>query len=84
MITINRDRRELLTAVSNGRIYRSLGGCDLWAVRAGQNKRVERRLRELLAAGLVEHPVEGSRNYLLTDAGTAALATPPTKELSNR
>jgi len=69
---INRDRRQLLTAVSNGRVYRSMGGCDMWAVRRGQNKRVERRLRELVNAGWVVLGTDG-RTYGLTDTGRTAL-----------
>lgn len=72
-LVINRARRELLAALAAGRIYRSAGGCDLWFVRNGQNKRIERRLRELLAAGLAGEPTDG-RYYVITDAGRARLA----------
>jgi hypothetical protein len=73
VLAVNRDRRQLLTAVGNGRVYRSMGGCDMWAVRRGQNQRVERRLRELVDAGWAELGTDG-RTYRLTDAGTAAMA----------
>jgi len=69
---INRDRRQLMAAIQNGRVYRSFGGCDMWAVRAGQNKRVERRLRELIEAGWAELGTD-SRTYRLTAAGDTAL-----------
>lgn len=69
-LVINRDRRELLRLVAAKKVYRSMGGCDLIQVRSGQNKRVERRLRELTGAGLVVLGEDG-RHYELTDAGRA-------------
>ena len=62
---VTRDRRALLDAVRDNRVYRSMGGCDMWMARHGQNKRVERRLRELTRAGWVELGPDG-RHYRLT------------------
>lgn len=73
MLNINRDRRELLRQLDDGLVYRSMGGCDLLQVRAGQNKRVERRLRELTTAGLAELGPDG-RRYRLTADGVTVLA----------
>lgn len=67
---IARDRRELLQSVAAGRVYRSLGGCDMQMARAGQNRRVETRLREI--ADWVELGPDG-RHYRLTAAGRVAL-----------
>lgn len=72
-LVINRDRRELLRLVAGGKVYRSMGGCDLIEVRRGQNKRVERRLRELTGAGLVVLGRD-ERHYVLTGSGEAVLA----------
>lgn len=67
------DRRELLRAVKAKRVYRSMGGCDMQMARAGQNKRVEKRLRELVAAGWVELGPD-ERFYRLTEDGEIDLA----------
>ena len=69
---LTRDRRDLLGAVGLGRVYRSLGGCDMRMQHAGQNRRVDRRLRELVAAGWVELGPDG-RAYVLTGDGEADL-----------
>jgi hypothetical protein len=70
--TLNRDRVRLLRDVQVGLVYRSMGGCDLRMVKAGQNQRVDRRMRELAAVGWVEL-ADGGRFHRLTDAGAAAL-----------
>ncbi|MEU8264450.1 hypothetical protein AB0C02_27990 [Micromonospora sp. NPDC048999] len=71
--TLNRQRVDLLRAVQAGKVYRSMGGCDLREVRRGQNQRVDRRLRELAAAGWVEL-APGGRFHTLTEAGVLALS----------
>ena len=70
--TLNRERVQLLRDVQSGKVYRSMGGCDLRMVRRGQNMRVDRRLRELREAGWVELD-EAGRAYELTAAGVMAL-----------
>ncbi len=67
-LMLNRERRALLDDVQAGRVYRSMGGCDLRQVRRGQNQRVDRKLRELVQAGWVALDTDG-RTYMLT--GTA-------------
>lgn len=62
------DRRDLLLLVRAGRIYRSMGGCSMQMVRAGQNRRVDRRLRELVDVGWVELGPD-DRFYRLTADG---------------
>ncbi len=70
---LTRDRRDLLAAVAMGRVYRSMGGCDMRMQGAGQNRRVDRRLRELREAGWVALGEDG-RAYELTVDGRADLA----------
>ena len=65
-LMLNRERRALLHDVQAGRVYRSMGGCDLRQVRRGQNQRVDRKLRELAQAGWVALDTDG-RTYVLTD-----------------
>lgn len=71
-LVVNRARRELLGALAAGRVYRSASGCDVLRINNGQNRRVETRLRELLAAGWAAEPSDGCF-YQITDAGRAAL-----------
>lgn len=71
--TLNRERVQLLRDVQAGKVYHSMGGCDLRQVRRGQNQRVDRRLRELRQAGWVELAADG-RTYELTPAGVMALS----------
>lgn len=71
-LVLNRDRREFLTSMAAGNVYRSMGGCDMVQVRAGQNKRCERRVRELAGEGLAELGPDG-RHYRLTADGVAFL-----------
>lgn len=71
--TLNRERVGLLRDVQSGKVYRSMGGCDLRMVRRGQNERVDRRLRELREVGWVELAPDG-RTYELTPAGVMALS----------
>lgn len=71
--TLNRQRVALLRDVHAGKVYHSMGGCDLRQVPRGQNERVDRRVRELAEAGWVELGPD-ERTYKLTAAGELALS----------
>lgn len=73
MLTVNRDRLDLLRAVHAGQVYRSMKGCDLRMVRRGQNRRVDRALRLCREAGWVELAEDG-RMYRLTGVGADVAA----------
>ncbi len=53
-INLNRERLALLRAIQHGRVQRSAGGRLVHRVGAGQNRIVERKVRELREAGLVD------------------------------
>jgi hypothetical protein len=67
-LNINRERAGLLADLRDGKVYRSLGGCLMRRVRGGQNRRVERKVRELQDAGLVDQSLG------LTVAGAVVLS----------
>lgn len=74
MSPTRRELAQVLEAVGRENVYRSRGAhICLWQVRAGQNKRVDRAVRQLVADGLVSEPPEGASFFTLTDDGAAAL-----------
>lgn len=66
-LNLNRERIGLLRAINEGKVAFSAGGVLLRRVRAGQNQRVERKVRELQEHGLVDDQLQ------LTDAGRNAV-----------
>lgn len=67
-INLNRERLSLLRAIQAGHVQPSAGGRLIRRVRAGQNRIVERAVRELRNAGLVD-----TVELRLTPAGDKAI-----------
>ncbi len=73
-INMNRERRGLLVAIDAGRVEVTAGSGN-WVRRTnGFNQRVERKVRELIQAGYVNKPANGSSKFTITDAGKRVLA----------
>lgn len=69
---MKRTDRDLFRAVCDEYVYRSHGGTIMRQVRAGQNKRCDRDIRRLVAAGFVAEPPEGGSFFTPTEAGLDA------------
>ncbi len=66
---LNRERLGLLEAVAHGMVYRTFKGTVLRRLHGGQNRRADRAVRELVAAGWAELGSD-DRTFVLTQAGS--------------
>jgi hypothetical protein len=71
-LNLNRTRRELLDAISRGRVHRTFKGTIIRQMGGSFNRRCETGVREFEAAGWVRLGDDQS-TYELTEDGRAAL-----------
>lgn len=72
-LNLNRERLALLADIGRGKVYTSLGGYLMHRMPSGQNRRCERKVRELQEHGLVDEQFVGGKPQL-TYTGKASIA----------